>query len=95
MMHVYEVIVRPIVTEKSMKLREEGHYTFEVNRRANKRQVKQAVEQIFDVEVEKVRTIKLKGKNKRWGRTRYKTKDWKKAIVTLAEGDSITYFEGV
>ncbi|MGB0383631.1 MAG: 50S ribosomal protein L23 [Ardenticatenaceae bacterium] len=94
-MHLYEVIRRPIVTEKSMALRDEGQYTFEVNKKANKRQIKEAVEKIFDVEVVNVRTIIIKGKNKRWGRTRYQTSSIKKAMVTLAEGDSITYFEGV
>jgi large subunit ribosomal protein L23 len=94
-MHIYEVLVRPIVTEKSMAQRDDGKYAFEVNRRANKHQIKEAVEKIFDVEVEKVATIQMKGKKKRWGRHNYQSKDWKKAIITLSEGDSITYFEGV
>ena len=95
-MHLYDILIRPIVTEKSMVLRDDhGHYIFQVNRKANKRQVKDAVEQIFDVEVTAVRTILMKGKNKRWGRTRYQSQNWKKAIVTLADGDSITYFEGI
>lgn len=94
-MHIYEVLVRPIVTEKSMDQRDDGKYAFEVNKRANKRQIKEAVEKIFDVEVEKVATINMKGKKKRWGRHSYQSKVWKKAIITLSEGDSITYFEGV
>lgn len=93
-MHVYEVLLRPIVTEKSMELREGNQYTFEVARKANKRQIREAVEKIFDVEVVDVRTITVKGKNRRWGRTFYRSSDWKKAIVTLAEGASITFFEG-
>ena len=96
MMHLYDILIRPIVTEKSMGLRDNhGHYIFQVHRKANKRQVKDAVEQIFDVEVTQVRTIVMKGKNKRWGRTRYQSQDWKKAVVTLADGDGITYFEGI
>lgn len=94
-MHIYEVLRRPIVTEKSMSMRDDGKYTFEVALKANKRQIRNAVEHIFDVEVTDVKTIKVKGKNRRWGRTPYHTSDWKKAIVTLAEGDSITFFEGV
>lgn len=94
-MNVYEVLVRPIVTEKSMSQREENKYTFEVARKANKRQIQEAVEKIFDVEVVEVKTMMVKGKARRWGRTFYKTSDWKKAIVTLAAGESITFFEGV
>lgn len=94
-MHRYEVLIRPIVTEKSMDQREENQYTFEVARAANKRQIQEAVESIFDVTVVNVRTITLKGKRRRWGRHSYQTADRKKAVVTLAEGDSITFFEGV
>ena len=93
-MHLYEVLLRPIVTEKSMDLRENDKYTFEVALKANKRQVQEAVEKIFNVRVVDVRTMKVKGKNRRWGRTPYRTPDRKKAIVTLVEGDSITFFEG-
>lgn len=95
-MNVYQIIKRPIVTEKSTDLAEwDNHYSFEVDLRANKRQIKEAVEQLFDVEVLNVRTMTMKGKSRRWGRNYFRSKDWKKAIVTLAEGDSITFFEGV
>jgi large subunit ribosomal protein L23 len=95
-MNVYEVIVRPIVSEKSMGQQDtDNRYTFEVALKANKRQIKEAVEKLFDVEVVDVRTMILKGKMRRWGRNYYKTQDWKKAIVTLAQGDSITFLEGV
>lgn len=95
-MHPYEVLKRPIVTEKSLRLRDEfNQYVFEVDRRANKRQVKEAVELAFDVTVEDVRIINMPGKTRRWGRKMVRTSPWKKAIVTLAEGDSIQLFEGV
>lgn len=93
-MNLYQVVVRPIVTEKSMGLLEQNKYTFEVALTANKRQVQEAVEKIFDVTVTDVRTMTIKGKQRRWGRTPYKTRDWKKAIVTLAEGDTIEAFSG-
>lgn len=95
-MHPYEVLKRPIVTEKSLRLRDEfNQYVFEVDRRANKRQVKEAVELAFDVTVEDVRIVNVPGKTRRWGRKTVRTSPWKKAIVTLAEGDSIQLFEGV
>ncbi|MDQ4075305.1 MAG: 50S ribosomal protein L23 [Chloroflexota bacterium] len=95
-MNVYEVIKRPIVTEKSMDQSEwDNQYTFEVALEANKPQIKAAVEKLFEVEVIDVRTMIIKGKTRRWGRNYYQTKDWKKAVVTLAPGESITFFEGV
>ena len=96
-MHIYEVIKRPIVTEKSNILQDlYGQYTFEVDRRANKFQIKEAVEQIFDVEVEKVRIVNMKPKRGRYGRrTVVRESAWKKAIVTLAPGQRIEMFEGV
>ena len=94
-MNVYQILLRPVVTEKTMDQREESKYTFEVAKKSNKRQVKEAVEHIFDVEVVDVKTMIVKGKTRRWGRTYYRTPDWKKATVTLAAGDSIEFFEGV
>ncbi len=95
-MNLYEVIKRPIVTEKAMDQSEwENQYTFEVALLANKPQIKDAVEKLFDVEVLDVKTMIIKGKKRRWGRNFYQSKNWKKAVVTLAEGDSITFFEGV
>ena len=95
-MNNYQVILSPVVTEKSMDQAEwDNQYTFEVALRANKRQIKEAVEALFDVEVTNVRTMVMKGKTRRWGRNFYSKSDWKKAVVTLAEGDSIVEFEGV
>lgn len=94
-MHIYEVLRRPIITEKSMNQAENRKYTFEVDRRANKKQVKEAVETAFDVTVEKVAIISVPGKTRRWGRKVVRTQGWKKAIVTLAEGDRIQLYEGV
>jgi large subunit ribosomal protein L23 len=95
-MHVYEVIKRPIDTEKTRYQAEDGKYTFEVDRRANKQQVKEAVEQIFDVEVLSVNTMNMPAKRGRYGRRMVTRKPaWKKAIVTLAPGERIDVFEGV
>jgi len=96
-MHIYEVIKRPVVTEKSNVLEDlYGQYTFEVDRRANKLQVKEAVESIFDVQVEKVRIVNVKPKRGRYGRrTVVRESAWKKAIVTLASGQRLEIFEGV
>jgi large subunit ribosomal protein L23 len=92
-MHIYEVIKRPIDTEKTRYQTEDGKYTFEVDRRANKHQVKEAVEKIFDVEV---LFINMPAKRGRYGRRIVTRKPiWKKAIVTLAPGERIDIFEGV
>ena len=95
-MHVYEVIKRPIDTEKTRYQAEDGKYTFEVDRRASKQQVKEAVERIFDVEVLSVNTVNMSAKRGRYGRRMVTRKPaWKKAIVTLAPGERIDIFEGV
>jgi large subunit ribosomal protein L23 len=95
-MHVYEVLKRPIVTEKSGILASDvNQYTFEVDARANKIQVKQAVETAFGVTVVAVNMMKMPGKTRRWGRHLAKTPTWKKAVVTLAPGNRIELFEGV
>jgi large subunit ribosomal protein L23 len=95
-MHIHEVIKRPVVTEKSNILGDlYGQYTFEVDRRANKHQIKEAVEAIFDVDVEKVRILNLKPKRGRYGRRRVvRESAWKKAIVTLAPGQRLEMVEG-
>lgn len=93
--HPYEVLRRPIVTEKSTMLSERGQYVFEVALAANKPQIKQAVEQAFNVTVRAVNTQIVKGKRKRVGPRRGETKTWKKAVVTLQPGDQIEVFEGV
>lgn len=94
-MHLYEVLRRPIITEKNTALQEQDKYVFEVDGRANKHQVKQAVEKAFKVKVTSVNMITVPGKTKRFGRHQVKTSSWKKAIVTLGAGGKIELFEGV
>jgi large subunit ribosomal protein L23 len=95
-MELYSVIKRPLVTEKSTASREEGNkYIFEVDTRANKIEIGNAVEKLFKVKVVEVRTLNVAGKKKRVGRIQGKKSDWKKAIVTLAPGLSIELFENV
>ncbi|MDP6666053.1 MAG: 50S ribosomal protein L23 [Dehalococcoidia bacterium] len=88
------ILRRPIVTEKSTILSESGRYVFEVDNAATKHEIARAVEWAFDVTVVKVNTLKVPGKVKRYGRRPSKQPDWKKAIVSLAAGDSIQLFEG-
>ena len=95
-MQLHDVLIRPVITEKSTMLMEEGKYTFRVPLTANKVQIRQAVEKIFNVKVEKVATIRVLGKTKRMGRTQGKRSDYKKAIVTLVEGSkTIEFFDGM
>jgi large subunit ribosomal protein L23 len=90
-----DVIRRPLITEKAERAREEArHFAFEVHRDATKIQVKNAVEKLFGVHVTVVRTSIARGKNKRVGRNMGRRPNWKKAIVTLKEGESISLFEG-
>jgi large subunit ribosomal protein L23 len=92
----YQVIKRPMITEKGMRCNEEQNtVVFRVNPRANKVQIKQAVEAIFQVKVLRVNTLNMQGKKKRVRLREGKKPDWKKAYVTLREGDTITFFEGV
>ncbi len=94
--HPYAVVRQPIITEKSTELAEEGKYVFEVDPRANKMQIREAIEIAFSVQVRKVNVINVRGATKRMGRTRAgRERDWKKAIVTLADGYEIRLFEGV
>lgn len=91
-----DIIVRPIITERSMEDMAEGKYTFVVDKRANKTEVKKAIESIFDVKVEKVNTMNMLGKVKRRGATSGRRPSWKKAIVKLTEDSkSIEFFEGM
>ena len=96
-MHIYEVLRRPVTTEKSARQSEDlNQYTFEVDKRANKHLVKEAVETAFDVKVVGVRMATVPAKMRRVGRRSVISEsEWKKAIVTLAEGDRIQFFEGV
>lgn len=90
-----EIIIKPVVTEKSVDLMQENKYCFKVAKDANKIEIKNAIEEIFKVTVVSVNTVNVHGKMKRMGRTQGKTASWKKAIVTLREGDSIEVFEGL
>ena len=94
-MNKFDVLIRPIITEKATLLMQENKYTFQVPLTANKVEIRKAVESIFNVKVEKVATIRVLGKTKRMGRTMGKRSDYKKAIVTLKAGETIELFEGV
>lgn len=94
-MHLYEVLRRPLITEKNTELQALNKYAFEVADEANKPLVKQAVEKAFNVKVTGVNMVTMKGKTRRVGRQQILTRPWKKAIVTLQIGDKIEFFEGV
>jgi large subunit ribosomal protein L23 len=95
-MDIRQIIIKPIVTEKTNALKAEmNQIAFEVHRDANRIQIKYCIEHIFNVHVEKVNTIAMKGKYKRRGKILGKRRDWKKAIVSLAAGEKIAFFEGV
>jgi large subunit ribosomal protein L23 len=96
-MNVYQVLKRPILTEKSDYQRDDNQYVFEVDRRANKLQIREAIEVLFDVRVDSVNTMMMKPKRRRLGRKMIVTRPaWKKAVVTLAPGERIQeFFEGV
>ena len=92
----FTIIERPLLTEKSMDLSHTGKYTFRVSKDANKIEIRDAIQRIFKVEVVKVNTLNVRGKKRRVGRfAEGRTTDWKKAIVTLKAGQSITMFEGL
>jgi len=93
-MDAREVVVRPIVTERSYELIEHNRYTFEVDKRARKQEIAAAVQEIFKVTVVKVNTMNVPGKSRRVRFAKGMTPSWKKAIVTLKEGDKIAIFEG-
>lgn len=96
MENAYKIIRRPLITEKSTLQKElHNQLAFEVDRRANRIEIKNAVERIFKVKVENVRTMNYEGKRKRLGRTEGRRRHWKKAIVTLKPGEKIEFFEGV
>ena len=93
-LHPNEVLLAPVVSEKSYSLIEDRKYTFKVHKNAHKTQVRQAVEELFDVHVVNVNILKVQSKPKRRGLTRGIRPGWKKAIVQLREGDTIEIFEG-
>lgn len=90
-----DIVIRPIVSEKSYDRMGDGIYQFKVAKKANKHQIKDAVEALFKVTVTKVNTLNVVRKPKKRGVFRGYTSTWKKAIVTLKEGDSISFFEGI
>ncbi len=89
MKHYSDIIIAPVVTEKTMTLRNENVYTFKVAKDANKTEIKKAVEEAFNVQVKSVNTLNTKSKKRRVGKYQGRTKTYKKAIVTLKDGSSI------
>lgn len=95
-MNPYQIIKGPLITEKATIQKEANNQlSFEVDRKANRVEIRHAVEKVFNVKVKRVRTVQMKGKVKRVGRALGKRRDWKKAVVTLAKGENIEFFEGV
>ena len=94
-MHLHEVLRRPLITEKATSLKEKDKYAFEVARKATESQIKEAVELAFKVKVNKVNVMTVPGKTRKFGRRQVTGSPWKKAVVTLAPGHKITFFEGV
>lgn len=95
-MSAQDIILKPVITERSMDNLQAGKYTFKVAKNANKSEIKKAVETLFGVKVAKVNTLNVQGHSKRVGRFEGKTADWKKAIVTLTEDSkTIEFFEGM
>lgn len=94
MAELHDVLIRPILTEKTTQLESADNvYTFEVGESSNKHQIKAAVESVFGVTVEDVRTAVVRGKSKRFGKYYGKRSNWKKAYVKLSEGDSLNFYE--
>jgi large subunit ribosomal protein L23 len=94
-MDASQVIIRPVVSEKSYVLATADKYTFRVHKDANKTQIRQAIEQLFNVGVLEVRTSKVRSKPKRRGYTSGRTREWKKAVVQVRQGDTIPIFQGL
>lgn len=94
-MDASQIIIRPVVSEKSYVLSSANRYTFRVHPDAHKTQIRQAVQELFDVHVLDVRTISVKSKPKRRGVIRGRTRAWKKAIVQLRDGETIPIFQGL
>ncbi|MGC9372699.1 MAG: 50S ribosomal protein L23 [Thermovirgaceae bacterium] len=90
----HDIIVRPVITEKSSRLMGENQYTFEVHPKANKVQIRKAVSEIFKVKVRSVHTMAVRSKPKRMGIFLGRSRSWKKAVVTLEPGERIEFFEG-
>ena len=90
-----QVLIAPVVSEKSYSLIENNKYSFRVHEKAHKTQIRQAVEELFDVKVVEVRTMSVKSKPKRRGLTAGRTRAWKKAVVQVRPGDTIPIFQGL
>jgi len=95
MRNPHDIIIKPVISEKTTDLMTDNKYTFIVETRANKVEIAKAIEKIFNVTVEKVNTLNIKGKKKRMGRFVGKTSARKKAIITLKDGDKIEIIEGL
>lgn len=93
-MDMHDLLLKPIITEKTTMLMSDGKYTFKVPLHANKIEIRKAVESVFNVKVKSVATIRVLGKVKRMGKFEGKRSDYKKAVVTLHEGETIEFFEG-
>lgn len=92
----HDIILKPLITEKTMDMQQQKKYAFVVDKRSNKTEIKNALESIFGVEVAKVNTVNMRGKMKRMGRFEGKRPDWKKAIVTLTDkSKTIEFFESM
>lgn len=91
----YRALIRPVISEKATDLTAENQYVFEVSKNAGKRMIKTAVEKVYDTKVKSVNVMNVQGKTRRRGATTGRTKHWKKAVVTLEEGQKIEIFEGV
>lgn len=87
--NAYRILVKPLVSEKSFRQMSKGQYVFKVNPTANKIEIRRAVEKVYDVKVARVNVVRVHGKAKNFGKTRGRTSDWKKAIVTLKPGSTI------
>lgn len=95
MANARDILIRPLITEKTTALMQEGKYVFVVAKHANKIEIGSAVQEVFKVKVQAVNTVNVLGKTKRMGRSEGKRSDYKKAIVKLAPGETIEFFEGV
>ena len=92
---LYNTVIAPIITEKATKISEKNQYVFKVKIDSNKKEIKHAIEKLFKVKIKKIKTIKIKGKNKTFKGTKGKRSDYKKAIVCLNKGENLDYSGGV
>ena len=95
MNNLYNTVIAPIITEKATKISEKNQYVFKVKIDSNKKEIKKAIEQLFKVKIKKIKTIKIKGKNKIFKGTKGRRSDYKKAIICLNKGENLDYSGGV